>query len=154
MWFKNENSSYKEIVWNWWMHGWDFKTRITNKNLISHLRGPYWLLATMLCRLYGLTDSSLFEISSVSLKATMIEEGEIFNWEEILSSNIVKEVKAWNEALYDKLVGFFMSTYLLDAVCSSLHFPTMEFTMDGGSTPGSYLFHSNVGVKIQAFFLW
>ena len=57
---------------------------------------------------------------------TMIEKGAIFNWAKILSINMVKEVKACREAPFDKPIWFFMSTSLMDAVCSSFHFPAMN----------------------------
>jgi hypothetical protein len=77
----------------------------------------------------------------------VIEEGVLFNWVEILSSNMAQEIRACKEEPPDRSIVFFMSSYLLDTICSYFHLLAI-FTMVGGSSLDSYLFQSNVGVDI------
>ena len=90
------------------------------------LMTPYQMLDTMLCKLYGLVDSSLFGLSQVPLMSVIFEKGFIFNWVKILSSNLTQEIRACREAPQDKPTRFLMSNYLFDMVCAFLHFQAMN----------------------------
>lgn len=68
---------------------------------------PYNLLATMLCRLYKDSNPSLFELSWAPLTVSIVEQGAIFNWVEILSRNVIKAIRETREAPQKRLVNFF-----------------------------------------------
>jgi hypothetical protein len=51
---------------------------------------------------------------------TMVKIGKVFNSAHILAFNIFHKDK---ESLGMKKPRFFMSSYLIDVICSSIHFP-------------------------------
>lgn len=100
----------------------------------------------MLCRLYGSVDASLSELSWVLLMSAMIEEGEIFNWEEILSSNFTQQIRACREESPERLVGFFTLDFLLDVVCAVLPFHAMNFQWMIDHSP-VHIYFFNYGIQ-------
>lgn len=56
----------------------------------------------------------------------VIENGTIFSQEQILSTNLQEEIKKSQQNPRGFGLGFNMSTYLLDVVCSITPFPLIN----------------------------
>jgi hypothetical protein len=78
------------------------------------MKEPYMLLDSMICRLYEEEKSTHFRLEWTPMAYYVAEKGHIFNWSQILSINIFEEAR---RAPGLKLLGFYMSTYLLDVIC-------------------------------------
>jgi hypothetical protein len=74
----------------------------------------------MIYRLYGEEKSTHFWMEWLSMEYTVVKNGKIFNWVDILVFNIFQKIQ---EAPGMKKPSFYMSTYLIDAICSTIHFP-------------------------------
>ena len=67
--YKKRNPYYFLKVKSWWVTGREYKFEENQLYPTTLLRGPYLLLATMLCWLYGVPKSALFKLSGVPLMA-------------------------------------------------------------------------------------
>jgi hypothetical protein len=65
---------------------------------------------------------SRFKLEWVPLIHQVINKGTIFNWAVILSNNLKKQVEKIITTPPGFIPQFFMSGYLLDAVCAKPHF--------------------------------
>ena len=82
----------------------------------------------MLCRIFGKKIPTHFPAEWVPLlhEAT---EGYNFNWDKILSDNIAREVMEYQTARSKgQPIAFYMSTYIMDAICFSTPFPLMNWS--------------------------
>jgi hypothetical protein len=58
------------------------------------------------------------------MKYCAVEVGNIFNSSQILTFNILKNAR---ESRGLKKIGFYMSSYITDFICSSIAFPSLEW---------------------------
>jgi hypothetical protein len=91
-------------------------------------------LATILCRLYGETNALQFKLEWVPLIHHVLDKGNIFNWEVILSSILKKQVKKILTTP-PRFNQFFMSGYLIDIVCAKTHFTLMKWNWSPSQKP-------------------
>jgi hypothetical protein len=74
----------------------------------------------MICRLCGEETITHFRMEWFMMAYTIVKTRKSFNWDRILSFNISTQVK---EAKGMKNLGFYMTTYLIDAICVAHVFP-------------------------------
>jgi hypothetical protein len=80
----------------------------------------------MTYRLYGREDTTHFFLQWVPLIYSVVE-GSSFNWAKMLSDSLTSRVtEYWTQKESGKAASFFMSTYLMDTVCSMTPFPLMN----------------------------
>jgi hypothetical protein len=92
--------------------------------LTHNIKEPYMFLSNMICKLYG-EENNIHLKREWTLVAHYVEEkGHIFNWDHLLSINILKTVR---RAPTLKIPGFFMSYYLIDVICVAHHFLGMDW---------------------------
>ena len=60
----------------------------------AHLRTPFRIITLMLSRLYGRADGKLYNFGWIPLMYYVAMEGIICNWEDIVSKNLAKCIKA------------------------------------------------------------
>jgi hypothetical protein len=58
----------------------------------------------------------------------VVKEGNVFNWAQILTFNIFKNAQ-------EAPVFFYMYAYLIDAICSSIHFPSLGWEWNPSFPP-------------------
>lgn len=75
-----------------------------------------------MCRLYGKADCDVFYGTWVPLMYVVATQGIIFNWTSILSSSLRTNIVAAQSPPLEQPPEFYMSSYLLDVVCSRCHF--------------------------------
>jgi hypothetical protein len=103
--------------------------RVNDKGMysIALLEPQYMYVAMMTCQLFGREDTMHFYIQWVPL-IFRVAEGSSFNWARILSDSLFNRVIEYQE---QKAAGrpssFFMSAYVMDAICSIMPFPLMNW---------------------------
>jgi hypothetical protein len=81
----------------------------------------------MLCKLFGKKNPCHFPAEWVPFLEEVLE-GYSFNWSKILSDNIDKEVSDYKSARSQgQPVAFYMSAYIMDAICFMTPFPLMNW---------------------------
>jgi hypothetical protein len=75
----------------------------------------------MICILYSEEKSTQFWMEWLPMAYKVVKTGKIFNWVDILVFNIFHK---FQEAPGMKKPSFYMSAYLIDAICSTIHFPS------------------------------
>jgi hypothetical protein len=103
--------------------------RVNNEGVysISSLEPNFMYVAMMACRLFGWEDTAHFYIQWVPL-IYRVAEGSSFNWEKMLSDSLFNRITEYREQkAAKKPSGFFMSAYLMDAICSMMPFPLMNW---------------------------
>jgi hypothetical protein len=117
---------------HWWVDK-DETLKQGQKLVPTHrLKTPYKLLVAMLYHLYGEEKSTHFQIDWLPLAHTIVRMGQIFNWEDILAFNICLHAKNLPGM---KKPCFYMSTYMIDAICSSIQFPKLGWNWDRSQPP-------------------
>ena len=86
------------------------------------LKKYYKLVATMLCRMYGHPDATLFNGTWVSLMYAITMYGTRFNWANIIITSLKSNISAALAPDEGYASKFYMASYLLDAVCARYHF--------------------------------
>jgi hypothetical protein len=85
-------------------------------------------IAMMLSRVFGKKNPCHFPIEWVPFLEEA-SEGYSFNWDKILSNKIAKEVSDYKAARSRcQPVAFYMSTYIMDAICFMTSFPLMKWS--------------------------
>jgi hypothetical protein len=93
---------------------------------IASLELQYKYVAMMTCRLYGKEDTSYFFLLWVPL-IFRVTKGSSFDWAKMLSNSLTSRVIEYRvQKENEKASSFFMSTYIMDAVCFLTPFPLMS----------------------------
>jgi hypothetical protein len=98
----------------------------------------------MTCRLYGREDTSHLFLPWVPL-IFRVAEGCSFDWEKMLSDSLtsrVTEYRAQKES--GKTSSFFMSAYIMDAVCFLTPFPLMSWSWTPTEDEPIHVYHSKL----------
>jgi hypothetical protein len=115
------------LIKDWVSRSAKFRANDQGVYSIASLEPQYMYVAMMTCRLFGREDTSHFYIAWVPL-IFRVAEGCSFNWAKILSDSLFNRVTEYRE---QKAAGrpssFFMSAYIMDAICSMTPFPLMNW---------------------------
>jgi hypothetical protein len=99
-------------------------------------------LGMMLCRLFGRKDPFHFNADWTPFLEE-VSEGRSFNWHKILSDNITSEVMNYKTArAKGQPVAFYMSAYIMDAICFRTPFPLMNWSWNPSCTEPIHKYHS------------
>ena len=94
---------------------------------ITSISPPRSFATTMMCRLIGRPDSTKFYMEWLPLIDATVN-ATIMNWGQILSDNLaisVREYRQKRSVSLKKILPFFMSAYVMDAICFCSQFPNM-----------------------------
>jgi hypothetical protein len=98
----------------------------------------------MMCRLYWKEDTTHFFLQWVPIMHS-VAEGYSFDWAKILSDGLVKEITTYQSLkAKGKPTQFFMSSYIMDVVCSMMAFPLMGLSWTPNSVEPIHIYHSNI----------
>jgi hypothetical protein len=115
------------LIKDWVSHSAKFRANDQGVYSISSLEPQYMYVAMMTCRLFGREDTLHFYISWVPLMFRVVE-GCSFNWAKILSDSVANRVTEYREQKASgRPSSFFMSAYIMDAICSMTPFPLMNW---------------------------
>jgi len=80
----------------------------------------------MLCHSFGKKNPSHLSVEWVAI-INEVAEGYTFNWDKMLSNNLAKEIVEYRSSKSKgKPAPFYMSTYIMDAICFMTSFPLMN----------------------------
>jgi hypothetical protein len=101
-------------------------------------------VAMILCRLFGKMSPTHFLVEWVSIMHE-VAEGFAFNWAKRLSDNLAKEIAKYKTT---KSKGhpapFYMSVYIMDAICFMMPFPLMNWIWTPTSAESIHFYHSKL----------
>jgi hypothetical protein len=101
-------------------------------------------VAMMLCRLFGKKNPCHFPADWVPFLEEA-SEGYSFNWSKILSDNLAKEVSNYKAAkAQGQPVAFYMSAYIMDAICFLTPFPLMNWNWNITCPQPIHEYHSEL----------
>jgi hypothetical protein len=111
---------------------------------IASLEPQYKYVAMMTCRLFGREDTSHFFIAWVPLMFR-VAEGCSFNWAKILSDSLANRVTEYREQKESgRPSSFFMSAYIMDAICSMTPFPLMSWAWTPAEARPIHMYHEKL----------
>jgi len=125
--FRNENDIESEPIWDWRQNPAKHKHESLGKYSISSLASPYCYAAVMMCRLWGLHDSSIFTIEMVPLIEAECNN-DIMDWGNILSDKLATAVLEFRNksCVTERFIPpFYYSAYILDTLCFNSEFPML-----------------------------
>jgi hypothetical protein len=98
----------------------------------------------MTCRLYEREDTTHFFLPWVPLIYT-VAEGYSFDWAKMLSDSLTSRITEYRmQKASGKAASFFMSAYLMDAVCSMTPFPLMNWSWTPSDAEPVHVYHSKL----------
>jgi hypothetical protein len=125
--FTQSNKGLVKLMKHWWDDK-DETLKQGQKLVPTHrIKTPYKMLVVMLCQLYGEDKSTHFKIDWLPQAHIIVKTRQVFNWENILAFNICLHM---NNILGIKKPCFYISTYLIDAICSSMQFIDLGLKWD------------------------
>ena len=118
---KGESANMLTILKGWWSEG-NFRSKPSNvewKN--SKFKKIVQIIVILLFRVFGRKDGSTFPDKWIPIIYQIMTSRVTLNWGELISSNLDNQLKKVH-----KDHQFYMSTYLMDVMCASLEFPSLD----------------------------
>jgi len=94
---------------------------------LASLSGPFCYVVVMICRLFGSLNTQKFKVEWVPF-IQVASNYEIMDCATILSNNIASKILEYrqNHSVSERIVPtFYMSAYIMDAICFYFDFPSM-----------------------------
>jgi hypothetical protein len=129
---QKECSEYEKtmpgLIKDWVLRSAKFRANDQGIYSIASLEPHYKYVEMMTCRLFEREDTVHFYIVWVPLMFRVVE-GCLFNWAKILSESLANQVtEYWEQKASGRPSSFFMSAYIMDAVCSMTPFHLMSWS--------------------------
>jgi hypothetical protein len=138
------DKSMPDLIKDWVSRSAKFRANDQGVYSITSLEPQYKYVAMMTCRLFGREDTLHFFIAWVPLMFQVLE-GCLFNWAKILSDSLANRVTEHREQKASgRLSSFFMSTYIMDVVCSMTPFPLMSCTWNPAQEKPVHEYHDKL----------
>ena len=115
-----------------------FSQRAANLYPVTQFREAYYLLAAMLCRLYGLPNYYVFKNEWAPVSHHILATGESFSWASILSFELKMIIQDYQKATTRKKPNFIFSAFIIDVFCTKFQYT--NFGWNGLYRPLWYLF--------------
>jgi hypothetical protein len=147
------------LIKDWVSRSATFRANDKGVYSISSLEPQYMYVAMMTCRLFGWEDTAHFYIQWVPL-IFRVAEGCSFNWAKMLSDSLFNRVTEYREKkAAGRPSGFFMSAYIMDAICSMTPFPLMNWAWSPTQEKTVHEYHdklweNNANKFIYEIFNW
>jgi hypothetical protein len=145
---KEECASYDRIVHDivktWWGNENKFKADSHGIYSTTSCDAHIMYVAMMLCRMFGKKIPTHFTIEWVPI-IHEVAEGFTFDWGKMLSDNLAKQIEDY---IAHKSKGehapFYMSAYIMDAICFRTPFPLMNWSWTPTVTEPIHIYHSKL----------
>jgi hypothetical protein len=122
------NRTYPDLIREWWRCPSKFMADTHGIYATTSLNEYMVYVAIMLCRLFGKKNPYHF-LAEWVLFLEEASKGYTFNWTKIFSDNLAQEVSNYRVAKYEvQPVAFYMSAFIMDALCVVTHFPLMNWS--------------------------
>jgi hypothetical protein len=136
--------SLSDLIKDWVSHPTKFRADNNGIYSISSLEPQFKYVAMMTCRLYRREDTTHFFLQWVPLIYS-VAEGSSFDWAKMLSDSLTSRIiEYWTQKESGKAASFFMSAYLMDAVCSMTPFPLMNWSWAPSDVEPVHVYHSKL----------
>lgn len=125
--FAKQNEEPFKMIYGWRVLENEFKYDKMGMYPVASLVNPHNYASSMLCRLYGLLNNTKFSIEWVPLIDACVNS-HIMNWATILSNNLataISEYRQKRSTSIENLPPFYLSAYIMDAICFCTMFPIM-----------------------------
>ena len=83
----------------------------------------------MLCRLYSLLNCSFFKAEWAPIAHHVMNIGESFPWDSILSLEIRIVIQVYQKVTARKKLNFFFSSFIIDIFCTKFHYPNLGWNL-------------------------
>jgi hypothetical protein len=115
-----------DIIKIWWGHPEKVRSYAHGMYSTTSLDAHMLYIAMMLYRLFGKMNPTHFLVDWVAIM-NEVAERYTFNSDKMLSNNLAKEIVEYQSSKSKwKLVPFYMSSYIMDAICFMTPFPLMN----------------------------
>jgi hypothetical protein len=95
-----------------------------------------------------------FFLPWVPLMHTIVE-GCSFDWAKLFSDSLTSRIiEYWMQRARRRVASFFMSTYILDAMCSITPFPLMSWSWAPSETEPIHVYHSKLSEDKASNFIY
>jgi hypothetical protein len=148
-----------DLIKDWVSRSATFRANDEGVYSISSLEPQYMYVAMMTCWLFGWEDTAHFYIQWVPL-IFQVAEGCSFNWAKMLSDSLFNRIIDYREKkAAGRPSGFFMSAYIMDAICSMMPFPLMNWAWSPTQEKSVHEYHdklweNNANEFIYEIFNW
>jgi hypothetical protein len=138
------DQTYLDIIKYWWRHPKKFRADTHNVYATASLNDYMVYVAMILCRHFRKKSPTHFPAKWVPLLHEA-GEGYSFNWNKIISDNLAKEVMEYQTMRSNgRPVTFYMSAYIMDAICFMTPFPLMNWSWNPTCIELIHEYHSNM----------
>jgi hypothetical protein len=138
------DQTYPDLIKGWWRCPSKFRADTHRIYATTSLNEYMVYVAMMLCRLFGKKSPCHFPAEWVPFLEEA-SEGYSFNWSKILSDNLAKEVSDYKAARSrGQPVAFYMSAYIMDAICFMTPFPLMNWSWNITCLEPIHEYHSEL----------
>ena len=121
---------------------------------ISSLEPQFKYVVMMTCRLYGREDTTHFFLPWVPLMYTVAEISS-FDWDKMLSDSLTSRITEYRtQRESGKATSFFMSAYIMDAMCSMTPFPLMSWSWAPSKIEPIHVYHSKMWEDKASYFIY
>jgi hypothetical protein len=136
--------NYPDLIKYWWEHPEKFRADTYGIYTTASLDSHMMCVVMILCRIFRRENSAHFLLSWVSIMYE-VAEGFSFNWAKILSDSLAKEITKYQTLkAKGRPAPFYMSAYLMDAICFMTHFPLMGWSWTPISAKPIHIYHSKL----------
>jgi hypothetical protein len=133
-----------DIVKSWWGNQNKFKTDSQGIYSIASCDAHILYISMMLCRMFGKKNPTHFTIEWVPIIHEVVE-GYTFDWGKMLSDNLAKQIGDYKtQKSKGEHAPFYMSTYIMDAICFRTPFPLMNWSWTPTVTEPIHFYHSKL----------
>lgn len=131
------NNAREKHNWNKILKGWEtlgntFRVASQEGYKASKFLKHIQILNALMCQLYGERDTIVLWIYWVPIMVEIVNRGPIFNWGAIISSTLNQATKKIVIIDDKQEAYFFMSSYIMDALCGGQHFLGMNWAWRKG----------------------
>jgi hypothetical protein len=134
--------TYPDMIKGWTRSEVKFRADSHGIYAIASLNEYMVYVAMMLCKLFGRKDPCHFHADWVPFLEE-VSEGNNFNWHKILSDNLTQEILNYKAAKSKgQPVSFYMSAYIMDAICFMTPFPLMNWSWSVSFPEPVHKYHS------------
>lgn len=141
--FARENEIESPPIRDWRQNPAKDKHEFSGKYSVDSLSSPYCYGGIMMCRLWGLHDSTSFTIEMVPLMESSCNS-EVMDWATILSdklSTALLEFRGKIRVTERIIPPFYYSAYILDTLCFNSEFPILGWRWTPQKSTPIHIYH-------------
>jgi hypothetical protein len=146
--------SLSDLIKDWCSRPENFRAESHGVYSISSLEPQFMYIAMMMCKIYGKENTTHFFLPWVPIIHS-VAEGFSFDWEKILSDNMASEISEYQtKKTKGQPASFFMSAYIMDAICFMTPFLLMSWSWTPDSAEPIHDYHSKLWEDKAKYFFY